>query len=213
MKTFVAMWQKLWNLIYEILAIFGIEKDADGNCAALWTKPQMIGAYRGGRPAPKDAAKEPVRIACDVIMIAVGQSIESAPFEEFGMPAKWNELQAGQDTAVEGMPGVFTGGDCATGPSTAIKAIAAGKVAAYNIDQYLGFAHEIDCGAKAAIPAMNDTTPTGRVNIEERPAFERKLDFDHVELEMSLEEALQEAGRCLRCDHFGCGIMSCAQDL
>ena len=33
MKTFVAMWQKLWNLIYEILAIFGIEKDADGNLA------------------------------------------------------------------------------------------------------------------------------------------------------------------------------------
>ena len=62
-------------------------------------------------------------------MIAVGQSIESAPFEEFGMPAKWNELQAGQDTAVESMPGVFTGGDCATGPSTAIKAIAAGGAA------------------------------------------------------------------------------------
>ena len=190
-----------------------IEKDADGNCAALWTKPQMISAYKGGRPAPKDAAKDPVRIACDVIMIAVGQSIESAPFEEFGMPAKWNELQAGQDTAVEGMPGVFTGGDCATGPSTAIKAIAAGKVAAYNIDQYLGFAHELKCDAEAAIPTLNNTTPTGRVNIEERPAFERKCDFDHVELEMSLEEAIQEAGRCLRCDHFGCGIMECSQDL
>ena len=33
METFVAMWQKLWNLIYEILAIFGIEKDDKGNLA------------------------------------------------------------------------------------------------------------------------------------------------------------------------------------
>ena len=33
MTTFKDMWQKLWNLIYEILAIFGIEKDEEGNLA------------------------------------------------------------------------------------------------------------------------------------------------------------------------------------
>lgn len=27
METFVAMWQKLWTLIYDILAIFGIKLD------------------------------------------------------------------------------------------------------------------------------------------------------------------------------------------
>ena len=37
------------------------------------------------------------------------------------------------------MPGVFAGGDCATGPSTVISAIAAGKVIAANIDEYLGY--------------------------------------------------------------------------
>lgn len=31
METFKVMWQYLWDLIYDILAIFGIEKDADGN--------------------------------------------------------------------------------------------------------------------------------------------------------------------------------------
>ena len=36
-----------------------IEKDEDGSCAALITQPQMIGPYRGGRPAPMDANKEP----------------------------------------------------------------------------------------------------------------------------------------------------------
>ena len=33
METFVAMWQMLWELIYKILAIFGIEKDDEGNLA------------------------------------------------------------------------------------------------------------------------------------------------------------------------------------
>ena len=34
-----------------------------------------------------------------------------------------------------------------------------------------------------------------------------KDDFDHVELSMTYEEAMREAGRCLRCDHYGCGAM------
>ena len=40
-------------------------------------------------------------------------------------------------TSIQNMPGIFAGGDCATGPATVIRAIAAGKVAAANIDQYL----------------------------------------------------------------------------
>ena len=47
----------------------------------------------------------------------------------------------------------------------------------------------------------------GRVNLMERPANERKQDFEGVEMEMSLEEAVQECDRCLRCDHFGCGAL------
>ena len=35
-----------------------ITKDENGNCKSLITQPQMISAYRGSRPAPKDAAKE-----------------------------------------------------------------------------------------------------------------------------------------------------------
>ena len=183
-----------------------IEKNADGSCAALWVQPQMIGPYRGGRPAPLDAvSKEAVRIPCDVVLIAVGQDIVSAPFEEFGMPADRNVFQAGLDTAVENMPGVFVGGDCATGPSTAIRAIAAGKVAAHNIDEYLGYHHTLDCGTTAPEAKENNRIPTGRVNIAERPAYIRKHDFEHVECPMTCEEALQESGRCLRCDVFGCG--------
>ncbi len=42
------------------------------------------------------------------------------------------------------MPGVFAGGDCAPAVRrSVIKAIAAAKVVAANIDEYLGFRHEI----------------------------------------------------------------------
>ena len=185
-----------------------IEADENGNCAALWIKPQMISAYRGDRPAPVDAVSKPEeRIACDVVLIAVGQDIVSAPFEEFGMSAKWNIFKAGLDTSVEGMPGVFVGGDCATGPSTAIRAIAGGKVAANAIDEYLGYHHKIACDAAEPSLHANNRVPTGRVNIQERSAHQRKHDFEHVECPMTPEEARQECGRCLRCDKFGCGVL------
>lgn len=190
-----------------------VEKDADGNCTALIAQPQMIGPYdRAGRPSPVDANKEPIRIPCEVILIAVGQDIVSRPFEEFGMPAKRNVFQAGLDTAVENMPGVFVGGDCATGPATAIRAVAAGKVAAHNIDEYLGYHHKLNCEAEAPEPKENNRIPTGRANITERPAYIRKHDFEHVENAYTYEEAMQEANRCLRCDHFGCGVLEGGRD-
>lgn len=185
-----------------------IEKDENGDCCALWVQPQMVGPYdRGGRPGPKDANKPKERIACEVVLLAVGQDIISAPFEAFGMPADRNVFKAGFDTSVSGMEGVFVGGDCATGPSTAIRAIAAGKVAAFSIDNYLGSccASALDCGVKAPLVKANNQTPTGRVNIGERPAYIRKTDFEYVECPMTYEEAMQESSRCLRCDRFGHG--------
>ena len=89
----------------------------------------------------------------------------SAPFEEFGMPAKRNVFQAGLDTEVKELPGVFTGGDCATGPSTVIRAIAAGKVAAHNIDEYLGYHHTLLCEAVVPEPKENMRTFMGRTEI------------------------------------------------
>ncbi len=80
-------------------------------------------------------------------------------------------------------------------------------MAARNIDAYLGYDHKLPCEAEAPAPRENNRTQTGRANITERPAYIRKHDFEHVENPFTLEEAMQEAGRCLRCDHFGCGVL------
>ena len=218
-KDMTALESEIESAVMEGIALVTLQapveitKDENGNCKSLITQPQMISAYRGSRPAPKDAAKEKQEFKADVIMIAVGQDIVSAPFEEFGIPAKWNILQAGLDTEVKEIPGVFTGGDCATGPSTVIRAIAAGKVAAHNIDEYLGYHHTLTCEAVVPEPKENMRDLMGRTEIGERPANIRKKDFEHVEELLTHEEAMQEACRCLRCDHFGCGAMVGGRDL
>lgn len=188
-----------------------IETNEAGQVVALITQPQMISAVKGGRPSVKAADKPKRRIEADVILVAVGQGIESQPFEDAGMLAEWGEFKANEFLEAQGengtLAGVFVGGDCQTGPATAIKAIGAGKVAARNIDEYLGYHHTLDCGVDVPAPAPNDRAPKGRVEISERPAHERKHDFAYVEMPMSREEAVQECGRCLRCDHFGCGAL------
>ena len=123
------------------------------------------------------------------------------------MKANRGAFVANDYLEADGFNNIFVGGDCQTGPATVIKAIAAGKVAARNIDEYLGYHHKLDCGVEVPEAKENDRTPKGRVNITEREARVRKNDFLGVENEMSREEAVQECGRCLRCDHFGCGVM------
>lgn len=184
-----------------------IEVGDEGECRALITQPQMIGPVRGGRPAPIAADKPLRRIEADVILIAVGQDVVSQPFEEFGMSASRGRFETDEYLAVSQLEGVFVGGDCQTGPSSAIRAIAAGKVAARNIDEHLGYHHKLVCDIVVPTPPSNDRTPRGRVDMVERPARERKRDFLDVEIGMSREEVVQECERCLRCDHFGCGTL------
>lgn len=184
-----------------------IEVGEEGECRALITQPQMIGPVRGGRPTPIPADKPSRRIEADVILIAVGQDVVSQPFEEFGMTASRGRFEADEYLAVSQLEGVFVGGDCQTGPSSAIRAIAAGKVAARNIDEHLGYHHKLVCDIVVPAPPSNDRTPRGRVDMVERPARERKCDFLDVEIGMSREEVVQECERCLRCDHFGCGTL------
>ena len=180
----------------------------DGHVAALYTQPQFIGPVKRGRPAPQKADKSLARIDADVVLIAVGQDIESAPFEEAGMQADRTYFEADEGLKSVGeLDNVFVGGDCQVGPKTVIIAIGAGKVAARNIDDFLGFDHELDCGVEVPPAAANWRDACGRVNIVERPSRERKDDFNAVEVEMTAEEAFQEARRCLRCDHYGCGVL------
>ena len=196
--------------VLELMSPVRIKQDEEGNAIGLIVKPQMISRVSHGRPAPKAAAKDEVLLESDLIVVAIGQGIETKSFEEHGIKVQRGVISAlntGNITPQDGemSEGVFAGGDCVTGPATVIKAIAAGKVAAANIDEYLGFNHEITCVVEIPYASNEDKVACGRVEVALRDAAERKNDFEPIEYGFSCEEACQEAGRCLRCDHFGFG--------
>ena len=191
--------------LYTMVAPIRIETDENGNAVALWVRPQVPGVYdRSGRPSVSNSENREMRLEADLIILAVGQGIESRHFEESGITVKRGSILAGDDAQV-GDEKIFAGGDCVTGPATAIRAIAAGKVAAANIDEFLGFKHEISADVVLPAPKINSVVQRGRVNLHVREVYERKNDFKVIELGMSCQQAELESSRCLHCDYFGFG--------
>ena len=185
-----------------------IEEDKKGHVKALWVQPQMIGPCdKKGRPSPVNASKPEQAIACDRVIVAIGQNIDYAHFADSGIEIKRGVIDALDDGMIREKEGVFAGGDCVTGPATVIRAIEGGKVAAANIDAYLGYQHLISCDVQVPEEHVHNRLPCGRVNLTEREACERKCDFLAVENGMTEEEARQESSRCLRCDYYGYGAL------
>lgn len=183
-----------------------IEADEHGHVCALWTKPQVIGPIgRDGRPRPYNADLPEFRIPCDYVIVAIGQAIDSQPFAQVGIPTERGAITATSAGFVPNTPNVFAGGDAVSGPATVIRAVAAGKVAAANIDAHLGYHHVIESDIQVPPAHFTNAKACGRVNIRTRPAAECADNFDLVTCGMTEEEAAQETARCLRCDHYGFG--------
>lgn len=193
--------------IMQLMAPVRIESDRDENVTALIAQPQVIGEYERGRPMPRGADKPEKRIPCDVIIIAIGQAVDSAHFAANGMPTRWELFKTDNAAYIPEAPGVFAGGDCVFGPATVIRAIEAGKVAAANIDAFFGTNTEIQVDVEIPAASYLFKPACGRANMRERASSERKGDFELMEQGLTEEEAKQEASRCLRCDHYGCGSM------
>jgi NADPH-dependent glutamate synthase beta subunit-like oxidoreductase len=186
----------------------GIIAGDNGAVSAFRAQPQIVGKIGDdGRPSPQNARQPEVIMPCDIVIMAVGQAVETDCFEKSGVPVKRGTLAADTSGAISALPGVFTGGDCLSGPATVIRAIEAGKVAAANIDRYLGFDHKLEVDIDVSFVALREKPLLGRVEMTEREAGERKCDFKFCENGMTREEVSQEASRCLRCDHFGFGAL------
>src|SRR5512139_1028234 len=77
-------------------------------------------------------------IETDVIISASGQ--DSDLFLISGEPiavSKWGTVQADENNLMTSLAGIFSGGDCVTGPASLVEALAAGRDAALTIDRYL----------------------------------------------------------------------------
>ena len=155
-----------------------------------------------------------VHIACDDVLVAVGQEnafpwIETdlgIAFNRNGMPS------VDPVTFQSSLPGVFFGGDAAFGPKNIITAVAHGHEAAISIDAYC----RGEDPRKRPPPMTNlvsqkmgihEWSYDSAITLDRRfavPQVERAAALRNlrteVELGFTLEQALGEARRCLNCD-------------
>ncbi len=175
-----------------------------GKVATLECQRMNLGEFdKSGRRRPVPAEGATFALPVDMVIAAIGQVPEGDALEGAGVGlGKGGTVEACSKTTATAVEGIFAGGDCVTGPDTVIRAVAAGKKAAQEIDKYLG-------GDGDVVPkAVIKRAVTGEIIETELPRAEagviagkrRVTSFDEVELGLTEETAVREASRCLRCD-------------
>jgi formate dehydrogenase major subunit len=163
------------------------------------------------RPVPVDGSEFVVEATC--VIAAIGQAVDFNPNHAADLTFSPWGISADPHTLATNLPGVFAGGDAVTGPDLAVRAVAAGKLAAASIDQYLNDQNVI--GTPEAVNVI-----MGKLTEAELAEFLRGIDavprspmphlemqrrrtsFEEVDLGFTPETALRESQRCLGC---GCG--------
>lgn len=92
-----------------------------------------------GRRRPIEIPGSEYEIECDAVIMALGTTPNPLiPGTTKGLDtSKKKCIIADEETGATSRPGVFAGGDCATGAATVILAMGAGRKAAKGIDEYL----------------------------------------------------------------------------
>jgi formate dehydrogenase major subunit len=179
-----------------------------------------------GRRTPVAVKGSEFSVTCSCVIAAIGQSVERALVEREGLRTTAWGIAADAHTMETNLSGVFSGGDAVLGADLAVRAVAAGRMAAASIHQYLKC--ELVSGepvyASIAMQPMDDDERAAlfraieRVPRERLPqlAMERRLaSFDEVEGRMQDNNAQREARRCMTCGcrkADGCAIRSLATE-
>jgi len=176
----------------------------DGKVQAIEAVKTRLGEYDSSgrrRPIPTD---EIVRMACDTVILAVGETVDADFAKASGLKIKESGLiEVDRYTLETSRPNFYAGGDLITGASNVSNAMGYGKKAARKIDQRLTGERRWD----QIFPKFDiDQTPpahpspTGRHHVTEVDAAERAKTFADATIGLAPVEAMEEACRCLRCD-------------
>jgi formate dehydrogenase major subunit len=170
-----------------------------------------------GRRRPVAVEGSEFTVACSSVIAAIGQSVERALAEREGLNVTTWGIAVDDRTLATSLPGVFAGGDAVLGADLAVRAVAAGRIAAASIHQYLtgqavtgepavaGIAMQpVDDAERAAI--FRAIESAARVHAPEIPMERRLVSFDEVEHGLPQSDAAREARRCMSC---GCRKADC----
>ncbi|NJO54213.1 MAG: FAD-dependent oxidoreductase [Bacteroidales bacterium] len=152
-------------------------------------------------------------LSCTTLIAAIGQQIKKDALKpEDGIALdRWNCVAVDPVDLATSRPGVFAGGDCASGPSTLIHAMANGLKATRSIDDWIRLGYVRFRPRSRMRQLLNDNRmladdavevpvkPQYRVHHPELDPNVRTQMFEEVEQTISAEEAYREAKRCMRC--------------
>ncbi|MFW9781593.1 MAG: FAD-dependent oxidoreductase [Candidatus Heimdallarchaeota archaeon] len=177
------------------------------NCYNIeWGKPDE----NGRRPLNKVQQSE-FEIPIDNIVIAVGQAVD---FDQIDVATnnklekERNKIKVNEITFETNIPGVFAGGDIINNSkAVAIAAIAHGKEAAISIDKYLKGENLVDGRYKRVNSFFTGPNrPPKDYSLKpeslEEATEEINWSFEEIDKMFNEDMALQEARRCLSCNHF-----------
>ena len=170
-----------------------------------------------GRRRPVEVKGSEFTLQCSWIVSAIGQEADLTGLGSGVGITKWKTIQVNEGTYDTERPGVFSGGDVVTGPSDAIKAIAAGRKAADAIGKFIGtgviepLVHRFESKRDHFHQITADDLPplklVARHSANELPVLTRIKTFDEVEEAYDNQTAIEESARCAEC---GCEVgLSC----
>jgi len=188
-----------------------LEVMGNGKVTGLRLQRMGLGGYdESGRPTPEPIPGDEFVLEVDTVIPAIGQAIDlSFVPESMGLETgRGSRVSANLYTMATNIPGIFAGGDAVLGPAMVIEAIAQGHRAAISIDRYLRGEALKPVLLHARGPKKTDSPPPtleeagsiARHQVPVLPPAERIHSFAEVELALTLEEAMEEAKRCLHCD-------------
>ena len=149
---------------------------------------------------PKFDRSDAVYLEGDVLLVTIGQAPERKLFQQEDLLDERGRIDVDQLTLMSNRKkGIFIGGDVRR-IGYASEAMREGMVAAESIDRYLR-GEDLKEGREmeyeeAAIPRATDYKP--QPELIWLPA-EKRLNFEPFEKGFTLEEVVEEAGRCLYC--------------
>ena len=202
------------------LLVAPVQLERNSHCLLLSCQRMTLGEPdASGRRRPVPVEGSGFVIECSTVIAAIGQAVERSLAEQEGLRVTGWGIAADERTLATNLPGVFAGGDAVLGADLAVRAVAAGRIAAASIHQYLCgqpvtgepsmaaiALRPIDDAERAAI--FRDIEKTPRTPMTELPLERRLASFDEVELGLSDDSAARESRRCLSC---GCCKADCCQ--
>ena len=202
-----------------LVAPIRLERLETGRLRLTCARMVLGAADASGRATPVAIPGSAFTVEAGCVIAAIGQTVEASRLRATALQLSPRGLLVDPSTLATTLSGVFAGGDAVSGADLAVRAVAAGKLAAVSIGQYLEgrqvrgapemvnvLMNRLDEQEQAAFFREVERSP--RAAMPERPVAERIRDFGEIELGFGDVAARREAARCMHC---GCWKASTCQ--